>query len=224
MRNVVFILLIGTFLLACDGIETSFEQPQPAKAKNLNRIPSELRGKYFNEEDSLFLYVSRNSIVQEGTYAFRQLLDSMETETKQLQLKSDQPKDTTIIIQEDGFEIKAQVQGDSIFVNVSGQKTLFEISDSQLLRRSGKQYFISKSRSGSNNWEVQTMSLEKGVLLISPLPDKENIDSVKTITRVETLLDDDGEIDAYKLDPTLTELLKIVKLSEAKATRYRKIK
>ncbi len=224
MRNMIFILLVSTLCLACDSVQTSFEQPQPREAENLNRIPAQLRGKYLSEEDSLFLYISRNSIIQEGTYTFRELLDSMETETKQLHFQRDQPKDTTIIIKEDGFEIIAEVEGDSVFVSISGQKTLFEISDSQLLRRSGKQYFISKSRSGANNWEVQAMSLEKGVLLISSLTDNGNIDSVKTITRVETLLDDDGEVDAYKLDPTLAELLKIVKLSEAKATRYLKIK
>ncbi|GAB5526660.1 MAG: hypothetical protein Roseis2KO_45320 [Roseivirga sp.] len=224
MRNIVFILLVSALCLACDGVQTSFEQPQPGEAENLNRIPAQLRGKYFDEEDSVFLYISRNSIIKEGTYAFRELLDSMESETKQLQFKAEQRKDTTIIIKEDGFEIRAQVEGDSIFVNVSGQKTLFEISDSQFLRRAGKQYFINTPRSGSNNWEVQTMSLENGILSITSLPDKVNIDSLKTITKVETLLDDDGEVDAYKLDPTLKELLAIVKLSEAKATRYRKIK
>lgn len=224
MKNVVFILLIGVICWACDSVETSFEQPQPSGIKNLSRIPSQLRGKYFNEDDSTYLHVTRTSIIEEGTYAFRELLDSMETETKQLITQREKPRDTTIIIKEDDFEIIAEVQGDSVFVSVSGRNKLFEISDSQFLRRSGKQYFLNKSRSGPNNWEVKTMHLENDILLISSLPNIGNIDSVKNITKVETLLDDDGEVDAHRLDPTLAELLEIVKLSEEKAIRYRKIK
>lgn len=225
MKQTVIFLLIGILCLACDSTKLSFEQPQPSEAKNLNTIPSKLRGKYFYEEDSLFLYVTRNSIVQEGTYAFKDLLDSMMTEAESSNFLGNKlRKDTTIIIKEDGFEILAELKGDSIFVNVSGQNTLFEISETNLLRQSGQQYFMNLQKAGKTSWNVKAMSLNNNTLLISSLPGNQNIDSLKTITEVETLLDEDGEVDRYKLNPTLRELLEIVKASEPSAKRYRKIK
>lgn len=224
MKQITYFLLIGILCLACDSNKLSFEQPQPREAKNLNKIPSKLRGKYFIEEDSVFLYVTRNSIIKEGTYAFKDLLDSMMTKAESSDfLGNEQRKDTSIIIKEDGFEIVAEIEGDSIFLSVSGRNTLFEISETHLLRQSGQQYFMNIQRTNKTSWDVKSMTLINNTLLISSLPGNQNIDSLKSITEIETFLHKDGEVDHYKLNPTLRELLEIVKASKSSAKRYRKI-
>jgi hypothetical protein len=71
--------------------------------------------------------------------------------------------------------------GDSIITHVHYIDTLFQINYDNVVRKFKGYYFLNK-RYDKESWEVQKMKLSKGKLMISSISDKNDIESLKTIT------------------------------------------
>ena len=87
----------------------------------------------------------------------------------------------TLIDQANGTKVKVIVEGHTIIQHEEWSDTLFNISADNVLKKFKGYYFLNSLYSGSS-WEVKKISLEKGVLKVSSISAKDDIQKLKEIT------------------------------------------
>jgi hypothetical protein len=170
--KLILTLIIITSLFACDPPVT-FNEPQPVDTDNLSKFPKRLQGKYLSLSDSSFLVVNEKFI--QRIYDLDQMMH-----TNQLDSNSQLSGDTLINLVNNSKEVVKR-NGDSIITHVHYIDTLFQINYDNVVRKFKGYYFLNK-RYDKESWEVQKMKLSKGKLMISSISDKNDIESLKTIT------------------------------------------
>jgi len=170
--KLILTLIMITSLFACDPPVT-FNEPQPVDTDNLSKFPKRLQGKYLSLSDSSFLVVNEKLI--QRIYDFDQMMH-----TNQLDSNSQLSGDTLINLVNNSKEVVKR-NGDSIITHVHYIDTLFQINYDNVVRKFKGYYFLNK-RYDKESWEVQKMKLSKGKLMISSISDKNDIESLKTIT------------------------------------------
>jgi hypothetical protein len=170
--KLILTLIMITSLFACDPPVT-FNEPQPVDTDNLFKFPKRLQGKYLSLSDSSFLVVNEKFI--QRIYDFDQMMH-----TNQLDSNSQLSGDTLINLVNNSKEVVKR-NGDSIITHVHYIDTLFQINYDNVVRKLKGYYFLNK-RYDKESWEVQKMKLSKGKLMISSISDKNDIESLKTIT------------------------------------------
>jgi hypothetical protein len=170
--KLILTLIIITSLFACDPPVT-FNEPQPVDTDNLSKFPKRLQGKYLSLSDSSFLVVNEKLI--QRIYDLDQMMH-----TNQLDSNSQLSGDTLINLVNNSKEVVKR-NGDSIITHVHYIDTLFQINYDNVVRKFKGYYFLNK-RYDKESWEVQKMKLSKGKLMISSISDKNDIESLKTIT------------------------------------------
>jgi hypothetical protein len=170
--KLILTLIMITSLFACDPPVT-FNEPQPVDTDNLSKFPKRLQGKYLSLSDSSFLVVNEKFI--QRIYDFDQMMH-----TNQLDSNSQLSGDTLINLVNNSKEVVKR-NGDSIITHVHYIDTLFQINYDNVVRKFKGYYFLNK-RYDKESWEVQKMKLSKGKLMISSISDKNDIESLKTIT------------------------------------------
>ena len=170
--KLILTLIIITSLFACDPPVT-FNEPQPVDTDNLSKFPKRLQGKYLSLSDSSFLVVNEKFI--QRIYDLDQMMH-----TNQLDSNSQLSGDTLINLVNNSKEVVKR-NGDSIITHVHYIDTLFQINYDNVVRKLKGYYFLNK-RYDKESWEVQKMKLSKGKLMISSISDKNDIESLKTIT------------------------------------------
>jgi len=170
--KLILTLIMITSLFACDPPVT-FNEPQPVDTDNLSKFPKRLQGKYLSLSDSSFLVVNEKLI--QRIYDLDQMMH-----TNQLDSNSQLSGDTLINLVNNSKEVVKR-NGDSIITHVHYIDTLFQINYDNVVRKLKGYYFLNK-RYDKESWEVQKMKLSKGKLMISSISDKNDIESLKTIT------------------------------------------
>jgi len=92
----------------------------------------------------------------------------------------------TLINLTDSTKEKVILRNDTFIQHYSGTDTLFDISTDNIVKKFKGYYFLNNLYN-DNAWEVNKLSLEKGVLTIASISDKYDIKNLKEIT--ETLAD-----------------------------------
>jgi len=205
-------LSICTLLLSCDKNANHvllFEGPQPMNGNDLKEFSSSLQGKYIKEEDSSFLLIDKNKIIEVSMYSWmfsQNQLDS--TEGVDIHDK----KSIVDYYKKQGFE--ASVIGDSIWIKVIMTDTLFRFSDNSKLRKYKGNYFLN-TEVYEGAWEVCKLELlkDKQLKLSYIYPeDSTEVDKMEKITAV-SIINQDSESyqQEYKINPSKKEFKKIVR-------------
>lgn len=219
MNKAITIFLLIVTLWSCED-PIKFEEPQPPNQNDLKRIPKKLRGSYLSTIDSTYLKIDERTIVDWTDIEFMTLVDSLEYEI-----------DSTKIIREfanyieviDGnVNLNFRLFGDSVLVRGSLRDTLFEISETHILRRFKGHYFLNYKRSDAN-WKVRRLTLSKKELSFSMVRKPEDIEILKEITEVKEIKSDSGKLTGYKLKPSRKELKRLMKLSFTETKTYKKL-
>ncbi len=216
-KFLTFLLLI--ILVACNE-PIRFEQPQPARQRNLNKIPRQLRGTYLSTSDSTYLTIDQQVIVDWADVEVIALRDSLDLDIDSADIA--EMSDSVIQVIYGDRNLNIMLMGDSAKVHYFYRDTIFEISDEQLVRRYKGHYFLNY-RKGKYNWRVRKLTLENKLLSFSEIISPKDITNLKEITEVKEIRSDSGKVIGYKLNPTRKELRKLMKHNFGDVATYRKL-
>jgi len=210
------IILFCLFILTTCGPQVKFVQPQPKDGKNLTRIPREYYGQYSCNTDSSILVIDSTSVVSYWISEEIVPRDSIVEIERDLKLAI--KRDTQIYVSEkrenwlsNGLYLDIKFKGDSVKVNVKAENRMFEISDSQLVRKY-RGYCFLNTKTTDGIWLVKVLHLKGTALNFDDLLDTEQVKKLKGVTRVAGPIDTlKNEPKEYYLNPTRRELRRILR-------------
>lgn len=199
MRYLSYLSFFLLFLVAC-GPQVKFVQPQPKGGKNLYHLPQELYGRYIEMNDSSLLEIDSFRVV---TRWFSEKIiprDSIKEIEKDFEILIQ--RDTQIYVSEkrdnwlsSGLRLDVKFLDDSVKVSVNAENIMFEVSDSQLVRKY-RGYCLLNTRTKEGLWLIKVLTLKGSNLHFDDLLDADQVKNLKRITRV------DGPVDSVKKQPT----------------------
>lgn len=209
-------ILFSLFILTTCGPQVKFVQPQPKDGKNLSRIPQEYYGKYTCLKDSSFLVVDSVSVV--SYWISEEIIPRDSIVEIERDLKLTIRRDTQIYVSEkkenwlsNGLYLDIKFKGDSVKVNVKAENKIFEISDSQLVRKY-KGYCFLNAKTTDGTWFVKVLHQKGNTLNFDDLLDTEQVKKLKGVTRVAGPIDTlKNEPKEYYLNPSRRELRRILR-------------
>lgn len=199
MRYLSYLSFFLLFLVAC-GPQVKFVQPQPKGGKNLYHLPQELYGRYIEMNDSSLLEIDSFRVV---TRWFSEKIiprDSIKEIEKDFEILIQ--RDTQIYVSEkrdnwlsSGLRLDVKFLDDSVRVSVNAENIMFEVSDSQLVRKY-RGHCLLNTRTNEGLWLIKVLTLKGSNLHFDDLLDADQVKNLKRITRV------DGPVDSVKKQPT----------------------
>lgn len=174
MKNTLIAAFCSLVLLlsACEPAVT-FKEPQPADTKNLNEIPRRLRGSYLCQSDSSILYISDKLMFQQ--------YEGVEWSHESALGNEYRESGDTVTHIASGRSILAERAGDSLWIPVQWNDTLFSMSFDNVLRKYQGRYFIN-TRYDKESWGVYMLELTRGTLEVRSISTENDWKSLKEIT------------------------------------------
>jgi len=200
--------------------ELRFEEPQPSGDRNENKFKRKYQGTYLCLDDSSILTIDKNKIIQEWHIVTKLTKAQLDT-TEGIEIK-----DGLLYSKDSEEPLPVEFIGDTAVLTFDFDKTIFQISDNQVLRYFKGLYFLN-FREPDSLWTVKALKLDKeGILTIKRIYGGENeIQKIKDMTTVEEITDEEDKVVDYKVRPTKKELKEIMKSDLFKeGTRFQKIK
>jgi len=204
-RSAVLAIIISFLLFTECGPEVKYKVPQPNNRQNLDAIPDIFLGRYSNIADSTILEITKQAIYKIWKSNEQMPLDSIIKDLK-FKVFSD-----TIINLNDGFKIEIKFTEDVKKVLVSAQEKLFNISDSNIIRKYRDYCFLNyKTKDGY--WLVKILRMKGDYLEFTDLINSKDIDNIDNLTRVTTIKDTiNNNPQEYQLNPSKRELRRILR-------------
>lgn len=192
----ILILTVIVSMISCNPPVT-FDEPQPAGVKNIQKFPNRLQGEFLSMTDNSLLTINDHLI--QRIYNFDNKININELDSNFILAG-----DTLIDLISDEKTLVKRV-GDSLINHVYYVDTLFEINQGNVVRKFKGFYFINKLFD-KGMWEVKKIQLLKGQLIISKISTKNDLDNLRAIT--ETPMD---TIYPYKIKATKKQFKHFVK-------------
>jgi len=186
-QNLRFVIFISTVLFCSCEPSATFDEPQPADIKSLTAFPKGIRGKFLAADQASILTITDTLITRYYDFDFKEHKDSLGSSYKLI-------GDTLLNLTDSTKEI-VLLRGDSIIQHYDGTDTLFSISKDNILKKFKGYYFLNKLYN-DNAWEVNKLSLGKGVLTIASISNKDDIQKLKEITETS------GDTTSTNFSPT----------------------
>lgn len=165
--------IIATLILdSCEPAAT-FDKPQPDNVKSLASFPERLLGKYLAADQASIVIIADSLIVRHYDFDFKQHKDSIGSSFKII--------GDTLINETDGTKEIILLKGDTVIQHANWTDTIFNISVDNILKKFKGYYFLN-SHYSDNAWEVKKLSLNKGVLTVGSISDKDDIQKLKELT------------------------------------------
>jgi|GEM_PF-6168841 len=179
-KYIVATLAVLVFSVSCSESLT-FKNPQPEGAESLSSFPTRIRGNFFNNDGESSLTITENAMVCIYDFDMKCHKDSL---PDGYILRGD----TLITLAE--FEDPANNQkvkfesGNYIIFHQHVVDTVFKISGSAVLKAQKGYYFLNEKVQTDTNkfeWDVRVISLSKGVVNVSYINARNEIDALKPI-------------------------------------------
>lgn len=176
MRKLVLIGSLLFIFCACEQkVSIYFEKPQPENVKDHTRFPKRLWGSYLNLTDSSHLIITPNRVIISGEQKLFRLHKAQLPEAK-MQLEG-----KVLIDRETGDRLSVELAGDSIFYKLPYRDTLFQLSETALLRKFKGHYFLN-SKMEDKTWEVKSLTYKRGAIILSEIGKQADIEKLKAMT------------------------------------------
>ena len=166
----IFIVLISLF--ACKP-QVTFNEPQPPNTDNLSKFPKRILGQYISLKDNSVLKITNKTIIRTYDLDFKIHINQLDS-TERLS------GDTIIDIKTKEITVVKRI-GDSLSYHQLFVDTLFDINESNVLKKFKGYYFINKYYN-PEGWEVTKINLAKGQLTFSSISSTQDLDQLKAIT------------------------------------------
>lgn len=172
MRQILLIFSIALLLGSCEPAAT-FNQPQPAEAKQLKAFPDILQGKYLDSAQSSTLIISDKIITRVYDFDIEVYGNSGNV--------SGQITGDTLTNRADRTKHPLKIHGDTAIRHIYETDTLFTISENQVLTAFKGFHFLNIQQEDST-WEVKKIRIKKGILTIAALSKLEDLKKLREIT------------------------------------------
>ncbi len=170
--QLILTIIVLTGLIACEP-SVRFTEPQPINKDNLSKFPNRLQGDYLCITDSSSLNITEKQIIK--TYDFNYKIDSNQLDSTII-LSGD-----TLIDLETNERILIKQEEDSLLIHIHNIDTLFQMNTDNVVRKYKGYYFLNTCYD-KTTWSVEKVELSKGLLTISSISTKQDIDNLKEIT------------------------------------------
>ncbi|MDQ3190433.1 MAG: hypothetical protein M3Q58_02465 [Bacteroidota bacterium] len=170
--------------------------PQPQDEKELSHFPKKMLGEYYSENDMKELHITEKLILR--IYDF-----DLKMSIKDLDSNFIISNDTIYDMESGEFKI-FESGSDSISENIYIIDTLFQISNSNILKKFKGYYFLNIQYE-SDSWEVKKIEFNRGELTISKVSTQNDLENLKELSESEN---DDSP---YKFKPTKRQFKKFIK-------------
>lgn len=219
MTRIYHFLLIVTLFFSCET-PVKFETPQPQGKKDIKDIPKQLHGMYLSVSDNFYLTINERAIVKWMDIEYIEHKDSLTIEIDSTKFLN--KPDKSLEIKESKVNLLLDFKGDSVVSHYSYRDTIFEISDTEILRKFKGNYFLNY-RINEESWKLQKLTLNKNTLLFSSIKLPEDIALIEQFTEVQEIKSENGDIIEYKLKPSKKELKKLLNDRFMETKVYKKI-
>jgi len=143
-------------MVACDE-NIVFSEPHPVKGKPLTEFPKQYTGIYVNDDSTEYIEITNQKV-----YSFNGLSEIMANNELPDNIASNLPALGDTAVFEDEDEIITIVSlGDSVWMNVAF--CYFDISDSDVLKKMGKDYYLN-FETDSSMWQIIRVVFDKNKL------------------------------------------------------------
>lgn len=193
-------VLLSLGLFSCSGTDVTFAEPQPAGVKETPKFKYKFRGKYLCLEDSSILKISKTEIIQYWNVAVD--VDSIGANKNSIK---------NIHVDTENGDLNVTSSTDSSQVQVDYTHEVFVTGGNDVLKYHNGVYYLNEMISNMS-WELKIMFFNNASNLVikdahlSP----NDIESLKNYTEVLEIGDMDGNITGYYIQPTVTELEKLI--------------
>jgi hypothetical protein len=194
MKIIPSSILMALLLFSCEPAVT-FNDSQPTGTASLNSFGQKLPGKYLNLSDSSFLIINSNYISREYNMDIRMAKNKIDSAFRLVH--------DTLIYELTNTRLKATITADSVFSNFHQCDTIFQLSQTNVLKKFRNRYFLNTFY-GDSGWGVKQLFIEKGKLIISSIDAKSDLESLREITGTP-------EDTVMKFDPGKREFKKFVR-------------
>jgi len=196
------LILFCLFLIILNSCKkealVSFVESQPQNVKEIKSFPRKYFGTYYNLEDKTEITISKYFI-------FEKMISEDTINIKEL--------DKNEIIKNDSlFKIKTKEKyqikkiNDSLITNYVFSDTTFRIGKNNILKKFKGVLFLNKLEGKSGFWNVEKLSLSKGVIKISSIETETEIELLKSITETKT-----DTTKPFKVKPTKKQFKEFIK-------------
>lgn len=169
------LILIATILAlySCKDTTVSFEVSQPENVKEEKEFPNKLIGTYYNPDENSQLEISKYFILKKIT-----LEDTLKISELN---KNERIVNDTLYLLNSKVKYKILKINDSLFSNYIYVDTTFNLKKTDVLKKFKGYYFLN-NKTDTDFWEVEKLSLNKGVLNINGITTQNEITLMETIT------------------------------------------
>ena len=166
-----------------------FEEAQPQNVKEINSFPRKYIGTYYNLEDKSEITITKYFI-------FEKMISKDTINIKELH-KNEIIKNDSLFNTKSKEKYKIKKINDSLLTNYVFSDTTFRIGKNNILKKFKGNLFLNKLEEKSGFWSVEKLNLSKGVIKISSIETKTEIELLKSITETKT-----DTIKPFKVKPT----------------------
>lgn len=219
----VFLLFLLVFIgFGCEEDKIRFTEPQPAGIGPDVKIRKDFIGRYFNDSDSMVLFVTEESIKVQ-VFNFNQNIDSA-SETG-----SNRNLEVNIHGGDSSSHVKVRIgksrQSDSIEFAAKAVDELFNLNEGGIAKYYKGYYFLNTPYEDDHGYNVRILKLTKEGIILSRIAS----DSVLHLLEHQDFVKKEGtgqdEEERWQLNPTRKQLKKLIDMGLfAEVIPFRRIK
>jgi hypothetical protein len=187
-------MLVVIFMFACQP-SVVFDEPQPADVSVLSGFPKRIQGQFLSSDDSSVLEITATSVCRKYKFDMKIHISQLDTN---LQLIGD-----TLFNIHTNEGTLVQIEGDSLVEPVNEVDTLFALNENNVLKKFKGYYFLNIYNSPA--WLVKKLELKHGMLTLSSINNKEDLDQLRTLS------ESPEDTAVYKFSPTRKQFRKFLR-------------
>ncbi len=223
MKRILQIILTIIFFSGCDGNYdyVRFETAQPQGKKELNRFDNNIQGIYASCDNSnKVLIISDDLILKRYHWFFKIHRNDLDLDST---ITIDLTDDDALIklFEKENYTIK--IEGDTLSGMTQDIDTIFQISDTQILKKIKGSYFLNYQED-ENYWRVNRLDLRKDSLFMGYITPTDTLLQFDFVTKNQEINQDSSTTTEYVINPTKKEFKQMVKKDAFNSTTcyYRK--
>ena len=223
MKKIAQIYVVLGFLFGCgDMAYVRFEEPQPQGKKALKSFDKKLHGSFASYSDSSATLIINSSLILERfEIIFKSHINDLDIAIDSNATDVDTLDYMIKKLEELNYQI--EIIGDTIIGRSTLIDTVFEISNTQILKKVKGSYFLNYQE-GENYWRVNRIDIKEDTIFIGHISPSDTLLQFDFVTKNEEIAEDSSITKEYVINPTRREFKKLMKRNsfENASCYYRK--
>lgn len=186
LKQLVILALAFALFHSCNE-RISFDEAQPQQLKALSQIPEKYHGTYFDHDDSTFIIISEQLVIEKEVVQVAEWLPEV--------MPDIQSEDFVDIISQSDSELvislwgdeptRFKIQNDSVFGTLHIPDTLFALDAGDIIKRNDDHVYLNVLN-GNGDYYLRKVCLQDDLLTIYKLSGLEEVINMKHLDRPDT--------------------------------------